>query len=146
MKTRVVHAYVIKKKFFCHSFFFKIWLHQVSHLRCGLQGLQLRHANSSLWHVRSSSLIRDQNQAPCTGNIDSYHWTTREVSQIFSFQVIIGFNQVSTPNIIFKQSNTQKLLPPIAHLFELSLKFLVLNWLLFHLTSLPVLLTSNLTF
>ena len=43
-------------------FFFKFW-----------------HANSQLWHVRSSSLTRDQTQGPlhCGGGVS--HWTTKEV-------------------------------------------------------------------
>ena len=38
---------------------------------CSMQDLYLRHANSLLWHVGSSSLTRDQTQAPSIGSSES---------------------------------------------------------------------------
>ena len=39
---------------------------------CSMWDLQLQHANSLLCHEESSSLTRDQTQAPCIGNTQSY--------------------------------------------------------------------------
>ena len=38
---------------------------------CNMQGLWLRHANSQLQHVGSSSLTRDRTLAPCIGSLES---------------------------------------------------------------------------
>ena len=40
-------------------------------LSCSMQDLQLQHSNTQLQHVGSSSLMRDQTQAPCTGRAES---------------------------------------------------------------------------
>ena len=42
---------------------------------------------SSLWHVGSSSLTRDQTMAPALGAESLSHWTTREVLVTVSFKV-----------------------------------------------------------
>ena len=54
-------------------FFFKIYfIHlAVPGLSCGMRDLQLRHMNSELQHVGSSSLSRDRTWAPCFGNVES---------------------------------------------------------------------------
>ena len=47
---------------------------------CGI--FLLWHANTYLWHVRSSSLTRDQSRASCIGSWSLSHRTTREVSSL----------------------------------------------------------------
>ena len=42
---------------------------------------------SSLWHVGSSSLTRDQTMAPALGAESLSHWTTREVLVTVTFKV-----------------------------------------------------------
>ena len=48
-------------------------------LSCSTQDLQWWHMNSQLWHVRPSSLTRDQTHSPALGWWCLSHWTTREV-------------------------------------------------------------------
>ena len=51
--------------------FFKLFIYlAASGLSCGTQDLQLPHANSSLQHVASSSLMRDWTWAHCIGSMD----------------------------------------------------------------------------
>ena len=58
-----------------NSIFKKIFIHLFIYLAvpgpsCGMWDLQLRHANSQLWHTGSSFPTRDRTRAPCTGSAE----------------------------------------------------------------------------
>ena len=58
---------------------------RIFELHCSMQDLYLQHANSSLQHVGSSSLIRDPTWAPYIRRWILSHWTTREVPALWFF-------------------------------------------------------------
>lgn len=67
-------ASVTKKLHFIY-YYFKIFNYlAVPDLGCSMWDLP-----SSLWHVESSSLTRDQTWAPCVGSRVLSHWTARQV-------------------------------------------------------------------
>ena len=55
----------------------------VPDLTCGTPGLQL-------WHVGSSSLIRDRTCAPCNGSMGSLPVDHLEVPLLLSFEATVG--------------------------------------------------------